>query len=137
MFLCRGDELILLDREGVMCVQLSLVSEVLKDQEEIEKTPDAPHVRCLWTLSKGKRILLWKELQPQLQLQELGLGGEWYGTKCPVDDEELAILFPKDSLHELQQLYLHAACRVTDSGLSSLASAGCGAQVTSLTLRGE
>ena len=83
-------------------------------------------------------MLLWKELQPQLQLRELRLGrGEWYRVKCPVDDEELAILCPKGSAHKLQQLHLHAADRVTDSGLQALAYARCGAQMTSLTLSSE
>ena len=82
-------------------------------------------------------MLVWEESKPQLQLRELGLGGQWYGVRCPVDDEELAILCPKGSLHELQQLLLHAADRVTDSGLQTLASAGCGAQLTSLALWGK
>ena len=119
-------------------MQLSLVAEVLDDRtRRYEKTVDAPQVRCLWRMNREKRVLLWEELQPQLQLRELELGGEWYGVKCPVDDEELAILCHKGSLHELQQLLLHAADRVTDSGLQALASAGCGAQLTSLTLECE
>mgnify|MGYP007113772047 FL=1 len=116
------------------------MAEVWDDQiRGYRKTADAPQVRCLWRMRREKRVLLWQELQPQLQLRELGLGGEsgYKGTKCPVDDEELAIVCPKGSLHALQQLYLHAADRVTDSGLQALASAGCGAQLTSLTLSGE
>ena len=90
-------------------------------------------------MSRQKRVQLWEELLPQLQLRELGLGGEsgHKGTKCPVDDEELAILCPQVSLHEVQQLLLHATDRVTNSGLRVLVSAGCGAQLTSLTLWGE
>ena len=122
------------------CLQLSLVVEAWDDQTRwYKKTADATQVLCLWRMSREKRVLLWKKLQPQLQLRELGLGGEsgFMGTKCPVDDEELAILCPKGSLHKLQRLLLQAADRVTDSGLRVLASAGCGAQLTSLPLSSE
>ena len=119
-------------------MQLSLVAELFNDTTlKFEKTANAPQVLCLWRMSKEKRVLLWKELKPQLQLRELELGGEWNGVRCPVDDEELEILCPKSSLYELQQLLLHAAGRVTDCGLQALASAGCGAQLTSLTLSCE
>ena len=129
---CRGDEHCRLT-EKRWCVQLSLVAEVWHG------TTDAPQVCCLWRMNREKRVLVWEELQPQLQLCELELGGEtgFMGTKCPVDDEELAVLCPKGSLHQLQRINLHAANRVTDSGLEALASAGCGAQLTSLTLLGE
>ena len=120
------------------CVQLSLVAEVWDDQcRWYTTTAHAPRILCLWRMSREKRVLLWEELQPQLQLRELGLGGEWDGVRCPVDDKEFTILCPKGSLHELQQLVLHAADRVTNTGLQTLASAGCGTQLTSLTLWGE
>ena len=133
---CRGNEHCRLTEKG-WCVQLSLMAEVWNDRTGYEKTAHAPQVCCLWRMNREKRVLLWEELQPQLQLRELGLGGEWNGVKCPVDDKELAILCPKGSLHALQQLMLHAAHRVTDSGLQALASARCGAQLTSLSLCGE
>ena len=105
----------------------------------VESTPDAPHVRSLWKMSKEKRIQVWKELQPQMQLHELELGGdrEWDGVKCPVDGEELAVLCPQGSLEELQQLVLQDTTRVTDDGFCVLVSAGCGVQLTSLLLSGE
>ena len=123
-----------------MCVQLFLMAEleVWNVQTcDFEKTADAPRVRCLWTMGKEKRLLLGEELQPHLQLRDLGLGGEWHGVRCPVDDEELTLLCPKGSVHELQQLCLYAADRVTDSGLQTIASGGCGTQLTSLTLDSE
>ena len=121
-------------------MQLSLMSEreaVNVQPREYENTADTPHVRCLWTMSKEKRVLLWEKLQSQLQLRDLGLGGEIDGKRCVVDDEELAILCPHGSLHELQQLLLHTAIRLKDSGLRALALAGCGPQLTSLTLSCE
>ena len=116
------------------------MAEVWNDQARwLITTAEALQVSWLWRMSKEKRVLLWEELQPQLHLRELELGGGsgFMETKCPVDDEELAVLCPKGSLHELQRLYLHAANRVTDSGLQVLASARCGAQLTSLTLECE
>ena len=126
--------------EAGWCVQLSLVPEVWNDQTgEYGRTADAPRVLCLWTMSKEKRVLLWNSIQPQLRLQDLSLGGgrRWNGIPCPVEDEELATLCPKGSLYELQQLFLHTSHVVSDCGLSALASAGCGAQLTSLTLDSE
>ena len=109
----------------------------LWDEESLTsvETPEAPHLLCLWRMNKETRILLWKEIQPQLQLQELGLGGVGNAAKCSMEDEELAILFPRDSLQSLQKVFLYAADKVTDEGLCALASAGCGAQLTSLTLK--
>ena len=119
-------------------MQLSLVAELWNAQKmDMEKSADAPHVLCLWAMSKEKRMLLWKELQPQLQLRELELGGEWFKRSCPVDDEELTILCPEGCLHDLQRLFLHHADRVTDCGLRTLVLAGCGAQLKSLTLSGD
>mgnify|MGYP001069737295 CR=1 FL=1 len=115
--------------------KLFLVAEMWSDEtRKFEKTPDAPYVLCLWRMTKANRALLWKELQPQLWFQELGLGGEQFGSSCPVDDEELVILCPEGSLLDLQQLYLRVTDRVTDSGLNALALGGLGAQLTSLTL---
>ena len=122
----------------VVCVQLSLVVEVWNAQTmDVEEAADAPHVLSLWRAGKEKRVLLWAELQPQLQLHELGLGGEFYGSKCPVDVEEVALLFPQGSLVELQHLFLYAMDRWSDCGLGALVSAGCGAHLSSLSLDGE
>ena len=117
--------------------KLSLVVEVQNDQTNMTvKSPENHHVLSLWRMNKERRIALWEELQPQLHLQELRLGGLWGGIECPVVDEELSILCPPHSLQEMRELFLYAADSVGDSGLNALASAGCGAQLTSLTLSG-
>ena len=134
---CRGNEHFRLT-EKRWCLQLSLVAQAWDDRtSRYERTVDAPQVRCLWMMSREKRVLLWEELQPQLQFHELGLGGGRFDGTCPMDDKELAILCPKGSLLELQRLLLHVADKFTDAGLQALASAGCGAQLASLILRGE
>ena len=99
-------------------------------------TAEAHHVRCLWRMGREMRIRLWEELQPGLHLEELGLGGEDAGTWCSVDDEELAILSPTRSLRWLRDLCLDCANKLTDIGLRKLAEAGCGTNLTSLTLSG-
>ena len=119
--------------------ELSLVAQELNYGMTIsaDEPPHSLNVRSLWRMDKERRIGLWKELQPQLQLHQLRLGGVLVGDQCPVDAEELAILCPlPDSLQELRELFLNAAGKLTDSGLKALASAGCGAQLTSLTLGG-
>ena len=88
-------------------------------------------------MSKEKRILLWKQIQPELQLQELELGGEYWGTLCGVDDEEFSILFPPHqhgNLRGLKKLLLYRLDKLSDSGLRTLAEAGCGAQLSTLHL---
>ena len=84
-------------------------------------------------------MLLWEEVKGELQLEELGLSGEshWRGTKCPVDVDELALLCPEGSLRCLKALILKDASALGDASVEYLASAGCGAQLTSLSLEGE
>lgn len=118
-------------------MQLSWMMEVWDEKTlETTKTPHAPRVRCLWRWNKGKRMAWLEELQHQLQLQVLKLGGRRNGIKCPVDDEELVVLCPSGSLHGLERLCLCSANKLTDVGLQVLAVAGCSSQLTSLHLQG-
>ena len=96
------------------------------------------HVRCLWRTEKEVRCLLWMSVRSELQLQELQLGGESVGQECPVDDEELAMLCCKGGVlvRKLTCLLLHFAKKLSDEGLRTLAEAGCGSMLASLTLCG-
>ena len=111
-----------------------IVEQWNEERNEREKSPDAHHVRSLWGMSREKRLLLWRELQSTLRLEELGLGGEWFGTRCRVEDEEISILCPEGCLRHLKIFFLYAADNLTDDGFRALAEAGCGANLTSLSL---
>lgn len=78
---------------------------------------------------------LWNAGAGEVRLDELALGGEIKGTKCPVEDEELRILC-RGNFSQLHTLILHYATQLTDLGLCELANTLCGAPLTSLTLEG-
>ena len=103
-----------------------------KSSEEQQK-----HLRCLWGMTREQRMQeLWVVVQPDLRMhvRELEVGGEWCPASCPMHDQEMAALFPLGSLGCLEHLFLHCLSSLSDDGMRILANAGCGTQLTSLTL---
>ena len=108
--------------------------------EWCDEIPDARILQHLWSMGKNLRILLWKQLARESHWENLALGGEMNtqrGVMCPFDTEELKVLFPVENLRNLKQLHLCSAGRLDDEALGCLASAGCGAQLMSLSLQGK
>ena len=111
-------------------------------REEIEN-PDAEHVLVLWRMDRTKRVQVWRGLGLFVEVEELELGGEpaWKGgIECPMDKEELFMLLPEGEgvLAGLQNLFLCWCARLVDDDfLRALVSAGCGKNLTSLTLLSE
>ena len=105
------------------------------------KNPDAEHVRTLWRMDRDKRVRVWRNLEPFDKLEVLELGGEFEGIKCPLEPDELSLLLPNGShpLADVHELRLYHGMSEWGGGewLCSLADAGCGANLTSLTLWGE
>ena len=78
---------------------------------------------------------VWEALGPYETLEALEVGEEWFG-RFPMDQEELALLLPA-RLDTLRLLYLGGMDKMDDAWMQALAGAGCGAQLTSLTLSRE
>ena len=103
------------------------------------KNPDAEHVRVLRRMNRDKRVQVWRRLGRFEEVEELELGGEFL-CECPMDKEEVFMLLPEGEgvLAGLQNLFLcWCARQVDDDFLRALVSAGCGKNLTSLTLRCE
>lgn len=107
------------------------------------KSPDAEHLRVLWRMEREKRVEVWRRLgqfedmEEELEL-ELELGGAWR-CECPIDKEELFMLLPggEGALARLRVLSLWwCEDQVDDGILRALVSAGCGKELTSLSLAG-
>ena len=108
-------------------------------ERQTVKNPDAEHVRALWRMGREKRVQVWRRLGRFEEVEELELGGE-YRCECPLDKEELSMLLPEGecSLARLRLLFLWwCEDQVDDGFLRALASAGCGKNITFLTLRSE
>lgn len=100
---------------------------------------DAGHVRVLWCMKRVKRLQVWHTLGRFQEVEELHLGGE-HRCPCPVDVEELMLLLPEGAgaLATVRKLDLFfCAGQVDDGFLCALASAGCGQNLTSVSLAGE
>jgi len=119
-------------------LQLSLWMERWDEMgREMVENPDAEHVRVLWGMEKDKRVQVWERLGPFEEVTELELGGVWRGN-CPVDQEELFMLLPEgqEALAGLRTLFLwFCGDQVGDGFLHALVFAGCGRNLTSLSLR--
>ena len=101
-------------------------------------SPDAEHVRVLWRMEKDKRVQMWERLGPFGEVTELELSGDFIGNKCPMDEEELFMLLPEgqEALAGLRTLFLwFCGDQVGDGFLNALVFAGCGRNLTSLSLR--
>ena len=108
------------------------------------KNPDAKHVRILWCMESDKRVQVWRKLGRFRRVTELEIGGEHGsieddcgGCDCDVGKKELFMLLPegKGALAGLHKLLLWRCANMDDGFLRALASAGCGKNLTSLTLR--
>ena len=100
------------------------------------KNPDAEHVRVLWRMERDKRVHVWRRLGRFQEPEKLHLGGE-YLCECPLDAEELLLLLPEGAgaLAGLRVLILwRCASQVNNDFLRALASAGCGENLTWLSL---
>ena len=122
-----------------MFLQLSLWVERWDEtgRKDIEN-PNAEHVRVLWRMERDKRVRVWRRLGRFEEVTELELGGEHDGRECPMDMEELFMLLPEGelALAGVRGLLLGwCANNVDDGFLRALASAGCGENLTSLTLQ--
>lgn len=103
--------------------------------KEVEN-PHADHVHVLWRMGRDKRMQVWRGRGRFEEVVELELGG-WGGCECPMDAKELLVLLPegRGALAGLRNLFLRdCAVQVSDRLLRTLASAGCGESLTSLTL---
>lgn len=123
----------------LLFLQLRLWVERL-DVREVETTQNlnAEHVRLLWRMDRDKRVQVWRELGRFQEVTKVELGGE-LGCLCPMDVEELLMLLPEGAgaLSGLRTLFLRWYVNQVDSGLHALSSAGCGENLTSLTLWSE
>lgn len=103
------------------------------------KNPVAEYVRVLWRMDRDKRVQVWRRLGRFQEVEELVLGGELV-CECPVDVQELCLLLPEraEALTGLHKLFLWYCASNTDDGyLRALTTAGCGENLTELTLVGE
>ena len=120
-----------------LLLQLSLWVELVDEvKRKLDKNPDAEHVRVLWRMERSKRVHVWRRLGRFLEPEELHLGGE-YLCECPLDVEELLLLLPEGAgaLAGLRVLILwRCASQVNNDFLRALASAGCGENLTWLSL---
>ena len=102
-----------------------------------ENRRHAEHVRRLWRMAKKDRLHLWRFLRPRFtNLVKLALGGD-ADCVCPLDDEELGVLFVgggQEPLKGLRELFLYRMGSLTDSGFGALTHAGCGKNLTWLSL---
>ena len=120
-------------------MQIFLVSVLTSvATSEREETPFASHVYSLWRMKKETRLAVWRKAQEDVQLlEELGFGGE-YGRECTVDDEELSVFCTVGvPLQGLTRLHLSHGKGMSDASLRLLTIAGCGANLTSVTLECE
>lgn len=83
---------------------------------------------------------LWRRVGRSQALEELELGGEQISSLCPMDAEELFQLLParqgEGALAGLRKLALwDCAHQLDDAFLRALACAGCGRNLTSLSLQ--
>lgn len=117
--------------------QLALVALEWDAKNRVWCRPEeSPHVFVLWRMEKESRILLWKHISPSLHLEELALGGDW-DTRCPMDDEEIEILFSRCQLSDLRHLSLQRVSHLSDRSVETLVQAGCGPKLETLSLAGE
>lgn len=103
------------------------------------RIPDAEFVRLLWRMDSVKREEAWNILGRFQEVVELELGGD-ERRQCPLDVDELFMFLPEGegSLSGLRELFLwRCANNTNDAFLQALASAGCGENLTSLTLQCE
>lgn len=99
--------------------------------------PDKKRVETLWRMPLEQRLRLWEGLgRRDSALENVQLGGSVLGRSCPLGDAELSLLLP-GRLDSLRVLFLSTMSKLTDTSIQALAEAGCGANLTSLTLWGE
>lgn len=98
-------------------------------------------------MSRDDRVRVWEALGRYEALEVLDVGGDaLYRDTCPMDCEELDLLLPeglsdcssssRPCLAGLRVLYLHFVLKMDDAWLRTLARAGCGSSLASLTLWG-
>lgn len=140
------------DSGSAFLVQLSLWVDRWDEGEGKEvHHPGSKHVRTLWGMDRGKRVQVWRTLGRYDELEVLELGGEagkdkewregtrWVeeGIKCPLDVDELSLMLPDRHipLAGLRELRLHRGLsELNKSWLRALVRAGCGPNLTSLSL---
>lgn len=103
-------------------------------QRYVQHHSSREHVHTLWKMTRGKREFVWRALGQYDSLEVLMVGH----LPCPMGKEELLSLLPRQScpLANLHTLLLQAIPKADDTWLQALGNAGCGQNLTELSLCG-